>query len=248
MALDMKKMRAKLDAAKNKGGKTWKPKLDSETRVRVVPTPDGDPFKEKHFHYNVGNQSVLCPKRNFDEECAICDFASELWNEGTEESKEMAKGLFARQRFFSPIVLRDEKDPVVKIWGYSQTVYQDLLSTCLNPEYGDISDPESGTDFAIWYEKGEAQFPSTKLVYSRKSSSLCAELGEKECEDLLNNIPDFDSLYERKSSAEVKDILDAFMAGGGSEDSSDGVEKYSESKKSDEVSSVDGALDDLKKG
>jgi hypothetical protein len=38
------------------------------------------------------------------------------------------------------------------------------------------------------------------------------------------------------------------MSGGGSEDSSDGVEKYSESKKSDEVSSVDGALDDLKKG
>jgi len=244
MAIDMKKMRAKLDAAKNKGGKVWKPKIDSETKVRVLPTPDGDPFKEKHFHYNLGKQSVLCPKRNFDEECPVCEFASQLWNEGDKESQEMAKKLFARQRFFSPIILRDDKDPVVKVWGYSQSVYEDLLSTCLNPEYGDISDPENGTDFVIKYEKGDAQFPSTKLVYSRNASSLCGDLGEEKCAELLDNLPDFDSLYERKTTAEVQSILDAYMDADGGDGEGGDTEKYAGS--TTEETNVDGALDDLK--
>jgi len=52
-------------------------------------------------------------------------------------------GLFARQRFFSPIILRDDKDPVIKVWGYSKTVYEKLLNKVINPEYGDITDPET---------------------------------------------------------------------------------------------------------
>jgi len=244
MAIDMKKMRAKLDAAKNKGGKTWKPKIDSETKVRLIPTPDGDPFKEKHFHYNLGKQSVLCPKRNFDEDCPVCEFASSLWNEGDDDSKEMAKKLFVRQRFYSPIILRDEKEPTVKVWAYSQSVYQDLLSTCLNPEYGDITDIESGTDFTIKYEKGDGNFPSTKLVYSRNPSSLCGDLGKDKCAELLSDLPDFDELYERKSTAEVQAMLDAWMDS--EENEGADVEKFSGS--TTEETSVDGALDDLKKG
>ena len=57
MAIDLKKMRAKLDAMQNKGkGKSnwWKPS-DGDQSIRIVPTPDGDPFKEHWFHYNVGN-------------------------------------------------------------------------------------------------------------------------------------------------------------------------------------------------
>jgi hypothetical protein len=55
MGIDLKKMRAKMDALENKGGKNifWRPE-DGETTIRLVPTADGDPFKEYWFHYNVG--------------------------------------------------------------------------------------------------------------------------------------------------------------------------------------------------
>lgn len=246
MAIDLKKMRAKLDAVRNKGGKIWKPKLDSNTKARVLPTPDGDPFKDKWFHYNLGKQSVLCPKRNFDEECPVCDFASELWKSGVDEDdedkKSMAKGLFARQRFFSPIILREDKEPVIKVWGYSKTVYEKFLSKVINPQYGDITDPETGTDFEIQYfKKGDKSFPDTELEFDRQPSSLCGEIGEDKCTELLESIPDFDELYERKSPSEVQDILDEFMESGG--ESSD-VEKFSGS--ASEQTSVDAALDDLK--
>ena len=59
MAIDLAKMRAKLDSVKNKGGKTgfWKPP-EGESTIRIVPTKDGDPFKDYWFHYNLGNNTV----------------------------------------------------------------------------------------------------------------------------------------------------------------------------------------------
>ena len=56
MALDMSKMRAKLDKLNNKGnGETsvfWRPDEGDQT-IRIMCPEDGDPFKDFHFHYNV---------------------------------------------------------------------------------------------------------------------------------------------------------------------------------------------------
>ena len=246
MAIDLKAMRAKLDAVKNKGGKIWKPKMDSVTKVRLLPMPgDGDPFVEKHFHYNLGNVSVLCPKRNFDEACPVCEFASALWNAGDDDSQAMAKKLFARQRFYSPLILREEKEPTVKVWGYSQTVYEKLLSKVLNPEFGDITDPETGTDFEITYEKSAGKlYPDTELEFSRSASTLKGSFTKTKVSEILDSIPDFDTLYDRKTTAEVQAILDSYLDNEESAPDSEGegTSKFA----STEETSVDGALDDLK--
>ena len=75
MAIDLKKMRAKLAAAQTRGGSSssvfWRPQ-DGEQVIRIVPTEDGDPFKENYFHYNVGNNpGFLCPKKNFGDTCPV---------------------------------------------------------------------------------------------------------------------------------------------------------------------------------
>ena len=44
-------------------------RIDGEQDIRIVPTADGDPFKEMWFHYNVEKGGFLCPKRNFGDEC-----------------------------------------------------------------------------------------------------------------------------------------------------------------------------------
>ena len=84
---------------------------DGEQTIRIVPTQDGDPFKDYWFHYNVGdNPGFLSPKRNFGEDCPLDSFVRQLWQEGTDDSKRMAKKLSARQRFFAPVVVRGEED------------------------------------------------------------------------------------------------------------------------------------------
>jgi len=70
MGIDISKMKARKDALENRGGKSsafWRPE-DGEQAIRIVPTADGDPFKDYWFHYNVGNNpGFLSPKKNFGE-------------------------------------------------------------------------------------------------------------------------------------------------------------------------------------
>ena len=145
MGIDLKKMRQKLSDLHNKGGngsgvKFWKPS-DGENVIRILPSPDGDPFKHFHFHYNVGEKAgFLCPKKNFGDDCPVCDFVSKLYNDGDDESRQLARKLVAKSRFFSPVVVRGEDNEGAKVWGYSKTVYENLLQLVLNPDYGDITD------------------------------------------------------------------------------------------------------------
>ena len=215
MAIDLKKMKAKLAAAQGngKGGKSdfWKI-TEGEHTVRILPPQDGDPFKEFHFHYNVGKQNgFLCQKRNFGEECPVCDFATKLFNQGDTESINMAKKFFARQRFFSPVMVRGEEKEGVRVWGYSKTVYQELLSLVLNPDFGDITDSEEGVDLVLKYAKDPGQlYPRTSVTPRRKSSPLC-ETDDTDCQELIDNVPDFDTLFERKTTEDVAAILDEAM-------------------------------------
>ena len=215
MALDMEKMRAKAAALQNKGGGKdvfWRPQ-DGETTIRIVPTADGDPFKEYWFHYNVGkNAGFLSPKKNFGEDDPLDSFVRQLWNEGSEESVKMAKSLSARQRFFAPVLVRGEEDKGVRIWGFGKTAYAELLNLVLNPDYGDITDIEDGTDLVINYGKPPgAQFPQTSITPRRRSSALLDESDAGA--SLLDQIPDFTTLFERKTPAQVQAMLDEFLLG-----------------------------------
>ena len=60
MALNLEAMKAKLNKLNGKGeGKKnfWRPE-EGESNIRIVSTPDGDPFKERYFHYGVGVKTV----------------------------------------------------------------------------------------------------------------------------------------------------------------------------------------------
>jgi len=221
MAIDIKKMKAKLAALSNKGSKKdilWGPKEGQKYTVRILPSPDGDPFKEFWFHYDLAPGGFLCPKKNYGEQCAACEFASKLYKEKTEESAEMARKFLARQRFFSPIVVRGEEKEGVKVWGYGKTVYQDLLGYTLNPEYGDITDTDQGTDLNVTAAKnGNQSFASPKLTPARMPSKLCQGSIE-DCKELLESIPDIEGLQKRKTSAEVAAILDEYLSGGAASD------------------------------
>ena len=249
MSIDLDKMRARMSTLKNKGNannRFWRPP-DGESVIRIVPTADGDPFKDYWFHYNVGdNPGFLSPKKNFGEDCPLDSFVRQLWQEGTEDSKRMAKKLSARQRFFAPVLVRGEEDQGVRVWGFGKQVYETLLNLVLNPEYGDITDPEKGIDLAISYGKPVgASFPVTQLTPRRRSSPLCPDDPEK-CRELLENIPDFDELFaaSRKTAVEVQGMLDEFLLSDSDpEENSSETTKYNAKKEGG--TSVDKAFAEL---
>jgi len=185
----------------------------------------------------------LSPKKNFGEDDPLDRFVRSLFDEGTDDSIKQAKNLMARQRFFSPVVVRGEEHKGVQIWGYGKMVYEKLLNLVLNPEYGDITDPESGTDLVIHYGRpAGAQFPQTEVTPRRQSSELCDQDSDRAVE-LLESVPEFDGLFDRKTPDEVGSILDQFLLSADeAEQHSDETRKYT--AKTD-VSSVDDAFSEL---
>ena len=251
MSLNMELMRRKLATLRGEDpdqrtSAFFRPN-EGDQDIRIAPAPDGDPLKEMFFHYNVGDRrgGLLCPKRNFGENCALCDFASSLWKEGVEkndeESKKLAKSLFVRQRYFSPVVVRGREDEGIKVYGYGKRAYENLLAYILDPDYGDITDTLEGTDIALTYTKPTqpGAFPQTSLKMRRNTSTLLEDVDAIPA--LLDGMPDFDSLFDRYTSAQIDAILDEQLAGGGSAESrSKETTRYNNGK-----SDVDRAFDEL---
>ena len=184
----------------------------------------------------------MSPKKNFGQDDPLDSFIRNLFNAGDEESVKMAKNLMARQRFFSPVIVRGEEDKGVRLWGYGKMAYTELLNLVLNPDYGDITDVHEGTDLVISYGKPPgAQFPQTSITPRRKSSNLLPDEGD--IEKTLDSIPDFDTVFDRKTPEEVQTMLDEFLLeGNDAEEVSTETTKYSNTK---QESSVDRAFSEL---
>lgn len=217
----------------NGNGFQWKPQ-EGDNLIRVVPVPDGDPFKEVHIHYNIEKGGVLCPKRNFGEECPVCDYVSALYNSGDEESRKAAKELVAKKRFYTPVVDRNDANGGIRWYAYSKTVYEKMLSLVLNPDYGDITDDKTGTDLTITYTKGpKGSFPTTDVTPKRKSSIL------SEDKVLLKEVVEMDydifNNFKRKNAEEVKALLDVYLLGDDNAEEGGDVSPANEKSLVDEV-------------
>lgn len=253
--IDLEKLKEMLEG--KKGKKEFLRLKKGEHVLRIVPTEDKTPIKEVWLHYNIARQSFLCPKRNFNESCPVCEFASSLWRENSNDSKELAKKMFVQQKYFSPVVVREKMDEGVKWWGYSKTLFEYLGKLFLNPEYGDLSDPTSGTDLVATVSQPEGKkFPSTTVTPKRKSSKLCED--SKQLKELLANVPDLMSLLDRKTEEEIKKLLDQHFLSGNEKAAEEvsketekygkGEEKKEEAKSSEPVTDVEQAFAELLEG
>ena len=255
MGINMELMRKKLSALRGNGksdsASVWFKPDEGDTDVRIVPTADGDPLKEVHFHYNIEGHrgGVMCPKRNFGEACPICEFASQLWRDGTdnndEETKKLAKSLFVRNRYFSPVVVRGLESEGIKVYGYGKQAYEMLLGYILDPEYGDITDPGEGTDITVTYTKptSPGAYPKTNLKMRRNTSSLLGDANA--IPGLLQNMPDIDGLFTRHTPDEVGAILDGMLSG---DKSAEGRSKETTQYNQKPSSNVDKAFKELMTG
>lgn len=240
--------------------------------LRMVCTEDGDPLKMLHFHFDVGNQSVLCPKRNYGDNCPVCDYASHLWKSGVDEDdddkKAAAKKLFVKERYIAPVVVRGEIDSTGKIiedhmvyedengdqqkhgvrwYGMGVQSYRDILDWMMNPQFngGDVTDPDQGFDIQLKFTRParKGAFPDSKLEIQPFGERKLSS-NKKEVARLLKSIPDIDKIFPRQSTEEVQRILDEALA---EPVEGEDVKKYGNSDDDNAVSSVDEAVRELRK-
>jgi len=249
--MDFDKIRQKLAnlQAQGKGGKKliWKPKPGTQV-IRMVPyvhNPEW-PFLELSFYYDLAPRTIISPL-NFNDPDPVQELADQLKSTGEKEDWLLARQLEAKVRTYVPVLVRGEESEGVKFWGFGKTVYEELLKTISDPDYGNILDLKSGSDITVEYEKPAEGYPKTTFRVKRNTSPAT---DSKEIAALLKEMPDVKDIWQPPTYDELKKILNDFIENNDQSsdhsDNSTDVETATVGEKAvDATSDIDAAFDEM---
>lgn len=197
----------------------WKPKLGTQV-IRIVPRKENRdfPFVEVPFHqYNVFKKSVYCLEV-FGEQDPVKQFIKELYTDGTDEAKDLAKKIAPRTKYFAQVVVRGEEEQGVRLWEFNKTTYEKLLSIMANEDYGDIDDIVEGTDLTlegykdkvqIGRNKKEIEYIAVNVTPKRKTSPLSDN--PSMAKSFLEEQKDILTIYKKFTYDEIKEMLKNYL-------------------------------------
>lgn len=219
--MNLKQVKSKLaeldKSSSNKSGEVkknvfFKPVIGKQT-VRVVPNkydPDGQ-FQQIKVYYGITNKVMASPA-NWGEKDPIAEFIKQLRNSNDKENWKLSKKLEAKTRVFTPVVVRGEEDPEVKLWSFGVMTYQDFLNLADDAEIGDYTDVSEGRDIkltTIGPDQTGTDYAKTTISPSLTATPLSKD--PKMVKFLLENQPDPLDTFKRYSYEEVKDALRTYL-------------------------------------
>jgi len=215
MSLNLDQIRKRLNTLKsqtNKSSNLWKPE-PGKTKIRIVPykyQPD-NPFIELYFHFELGKRSYLSLK-TFGEKDPIVDFSEKLKRTGDKGDWSMGRKMEPKLRTFATVVVRGKEQEGVKFWGFGKTIYEKLLATIAEPEWGDITDPHSGRDIIVEFKTKEQvgkDFPETDITVLPTQTPLTKD--DALMEKLLDEQKEIFEVYPKPSYEELLEVLNKFL-------------------------------------
>lgn len=232
MALDMSKVKSRLEALKTTNGKSahlWKPK--GKSVIRIVPykhNPE-NPFIELLFHYGINNKTYLSPA-SFNRPDPIVEFANKLKKSGDKEEWKKGRNLEPKMRTYVPILVRGEEDQGVKFWGMGKTVYQEILGIIADPDYGDITDPQTGRDIAVEFKTAEEvgkNFPETSIRV-KPNQTPAFDLKNKQIVEKVKEQKNILELFPELTYDELAKVMDEWLNAPDSEEAPAAAESATE--------------------
>ncbi len=168
MSIDLEKIKEKYEKLSSKatgngdgGGfknTFWNPSEGTNT-IRILPAKDEDTlfYSETKIHRvlrqgNDHTSNVICLEVTEGRgKCPLCDLYRALYKTKNKAHEELAKKIKPRERYFINVVSRvDPTLPAeVKIFSLGSQLFQKIIGTILDSDFGDITDLESGFDFKV---------------------------------------------------------------------------------------------------
>lgn len=152
--------------------------------VRILPPVKGvSPLHmEALYHYQMvqddegRDRSLLC-RKTFGEDCPACEWVEELVASGDDADSKKASRIKAKTRFFFQLIDRQNEDDGVKIGMFPPTIAERIFSLLMDPNVGNITDPDNGYDINI-------------IKKRRKGAKSTGKPSFKDIEYEVNIIPD----------------------------------------------------------
>jgi len=149
-------------------GGYWKPK-QGLTKIRIMPAVGNMDFffveMGRHYEQNVNCPAIISGGK---EACPVCELNEHLYQAG--EAKAAAQYRVGRS-FHMNIIERANEGAGPKIYTPGITVFRMLEALIGDPDYGDISAIDTGTDLKLTRE-GEGRDTEYQIVPVRESSPL----------------------------------------------------------------------------
>jgi hypothetical protein len=211
---------------------------------------------------------VVCPKTNGeDKPCPVCEASAELKKLSKKKDDaydKQAKSLYRKKRVYYNAINRaddlsvyeqreedgkqvwyntesGEKESPVKVLGTGIGIYKDILGLIVDPEYGDVTDPDEGLDLIIT-KSGSGQFNTNYDVKTvRKEGPVGFNLWEEAMNDLK-------PLLKAKTYDELIAIMDGEDPNANKnvdDETDDATDILPDKKDEEDNSSTDGGEDDL---
>jgi hypothetical protein len=252
MSLDISAIKAKLDKLQNKNTRQnllWKPSPGSQT-IRILPYKENpqNPFIELYFHYDFGGKNFVSPM-SFGDNDPIYEFALDLRKTGDRDSYIQSKKFEPKMRTFVPVLVRGEEGEGIKYWGFGKQVYEEILGYIADPDYGDITHPETGRDVVVEFEKPESGYPKTTIRVKPSQTKALDDV--EKLKGLIQQQTPITELYTPNTYSELETELKRYLNGESStETEEETTEQVVEQPKQErqptlETSEVESAFDDL---
>lgn len=216
MALNLNTMKSRLNSLSNQNSNKnlfWKPNPGKQI-VRIVPykfCPE-NPFVELKFHYGINEKTYISPD-TFGRPDPILEFANKLKKTGDKEDWKQGRKMEPKLRTYAPVIVRGQETEGVKFWGFGKQVYEEILSIINDPDYGDITDLTTGRDILVEFkeavETGKS-FPETSIRV-KPTPTPAVDPNDKALVALLGKQVKLEELYEEKTYAELKVIMNAWL-------------------------------------
>ena len=225
MKFDLKKLRERIEAEKNKGNKGFfqpsKLPDDTTVNIRILPLKDGSHWRVEHvFHKVPGDDSpkvYTCPE-SFDEnmKCPFCERARKYYSEGNED---MGSLYWKKRQYYANIIVRPTKAisnfdelEMPLVFRYGKKLEGKFESAVMDDDIGIFFDPVEGFDFKLHktsVKVGKNTYPNyDQSEFARKPSAACDS--ENEFEEIMDRAKDLNSFVPNPLSY---DELKALLSG-----------------------------------
>lgn len=218
---EINKQSQKPSSTKTSANLVWKPGQIKNDKgeiqpdlIRILPNKHaevGYPFQELFFYYDFGKTwiSPAC----FSKEDPIIEYCNGLTS-GQRLSKEeyvikskIKKKLEPKERIYVPILVRDFESEGVKFWGFSKTLFVQLLEIMSDSDYGDITDLDSGRDITVKFTPPakEGEYGKTTIIVKPKQTKATDD------PELISKIESMVNIAEQFTCPTSEELTEAFQ-------------------------------------